>query len=397
MTSYAGKRVRFGFCHVAARDSFNNASESTGWYIDNVQILATTSFDTDGDGMPDVWETDNGLDPNNPDDALWDKDNDGCNNLCEFLNDTDPDNPDTDGDTMPDGWEVRYGLDPNVPDTNCTGDKDGDGISDCDEYRYGLDPTSIDTGQVSLEPADLTLAIGGSGQYLLLVANTTIVPEEYTLSLTGLDPSWYTLSETDFLLLAGEEKEIQVDIHLPEDCNIAGQYPFTIQSTPAGSILITTVDSTLNVVQNPLLSGITPEDGEAMGANRLVISWTSDVPGTTEVFFRLQGETQFTSATGDPGTYHSLTLDSLNWDTVYEWYVQTESLCAAATSSTRSNSIEAGVDFENAPYTFPIERDYEQVATINVRNTDNEPHAVLLTIINDNDDLIAGFRGRRQH
>jgi hypothetical protein len=45
--------------------------------------------DSDGDGMPDEWETQNGLDPNS-DDALADPDADGISNLDEYLGETDP-------------------------------------------------------------------------------------------------------------------------------------------------------------------------------------------------------------------------------------------------------------------------------------------------------------------
>ena len=42
------------------------------------------SIDKDGDGIPDGYETANGLNPNDPADALRDKDGDGQNNLAEF-------------------------------------------------------------------------------------------------------------------------------------------------------------------------------------------------------------------------------------------------------------------------------------------------------------------------
>lgn len=49
--------------------------------------------DTDGDGMPDVWENKYGLNPKDPTDANLDKDNDGFTNLQEFLAGTDPTDP----------------------------------------------------------------------------------------------------------------------------------------------------------------------------------------------------------------------------------------------------------------------------------------------------------------
>ena len=49
--------------------------------------------DSDGDGMPDGWETANGFDPNNSSDAAADADMDGASNYEEFVAGTDPRHP----------------------------------------------------------------------------------------------------------------------------------------------------------------------------------------------------------------------------------------------------------------------------------------------------------------
>jgi hypothetical protein len=73
--------------------------------IESVNSIA----DADGDQIPDGWEADHGLNPNNPADALLDTDGDGLSNLAEFQAGTDPTLADTDGDGVPDGAEIAAG------------------------------------------------------------------------------------------------------------------------------------------------------------------------------------------------------------------------------------------------------------------------------------------------
>jgi hypothetical protein len=67
--------------------------------------------DSDGDGMPDWWESKYGLNPS-ADDSGDDLDEDWLSNLAEYENATNPNTGDTDGDGLLDGLEVHYGFDP---------------------------------------------------------------------------------------------------------------------------------------------------------------------------------------------------------------------------------------------------------------------------------------------
>ncbi len=70
--------------------------------------------DTDGDGIPDVREQDNGTDPQQPDGTV-DPDHDGLPSLEEHQNGTHPRDPDTDNGGESDASEINHGRDPHDP------------------------------------------------------------------------------------------------------------------------------------------------------------------------------------------------------------------------------------------------------------------------------------------
>ena len=110
--------------------------------LSKVPIQISLIADTDGDGLPDIWEYQflgtlvQG--------ALGDPDKDGLTNLEEFQEGTDPMKPDTDNDGIPDGWEYSYGLNPNDP-LDAAFDGDGDGLKNLEEFLYGTEPNNPDT------------------------------------------------------------------------------------------------------------------------------------------------------------------------------------------------------------------------------------------------------------
>lgn len=123
--------------------------------------------DTDGDGLPDIWELANGLNTTSNDAAL-DPDGDGLTNLEEYNANGDPQvddwtgpfivastnttvdtgayplgwTADTDTDGMPDWWEAKYGL--NITSNDAAMDLDGDGIGNYNEYMLGMLPNTND-------------------------------------------------------------------------------------------------------------------------------------------------------------------------------------------------------------------------------------------------------------
>jgi hypothetical protein len=132
--------------------------EEYQWYVAYTSqcVNATTNLvspdptraDTDGDSLADGWEMIYGLNPVVSNNVNVDADCDGLNLLQEFLQGTDPNNPDTDRDGLYDGvwfatnclgaasnlFEGTYGSHPLLPDT------DFDGLDDGVEAGLGFSP-----------------------------------------------------------------------------------------------------------------------------------------------------------------------------------------------------------------------------------------------------------------
>lgn len=104
--------------------------------------------DTDGDGMPNLYEIDNGLNPN-VNDADLDKDGDGLTNLQDFQRGTRADTADTDADGFSDKVETGTGTFVSLQDTGTNpvdADTDDDGLNDGVETNSGTFVSASNTG-----------------------------------------------------------------------------------------------------------------------------------------------------------------------------------------------------------------------------------------------------------
>ena len=109
---------------------------------------------------------------------------------------------DSDGDSIPDGWESQYGLDP-FNSTDATQDADGDEISNLNEYLAGTDPlNSADY----LHIASLTTT--GANRADVMIVFKTAVGKSYRIERTDSLPAftWQTVGD---IVGTGSNAEIQ--------------------------------------------------------------------------------------------------------------------------------------------------------------------------------------------
>ena len=148
--------------------------------------------DTDSDGIPDACDTAcSGLGMSSDDDD----DGDGFNDTIDLYPLDVRYAQDSDGDGMPNAWETAYGLNPNDP-SDATSDQDNDGIEALDEFLAGTPPAG-------------SLDIDGNGQYDALTDGLLFLRDMFGLNGDSL-VNGTTASDANYTESADIESRIEL-------------------------------------------------------------------------------------------------------------------------------------------------------------------------------------------
>ena len=231
---------------------------------------------------------------------------------------------DDDGDGLPDTWEAQVGLDPTIDDSG--DDLDGDGLSNAEEYDVGTPPA---TPNVPGLPTPLSPAagatVGDATPELRILAAGDPDGDSLTYEFeVYADPSLSALLEaSEAVAQAGDEAAWAPTAPLPEDADAwwrarasdaLGDGPWTAaralhvnatNAPPPLPLIVAPDGTTVDVPSVSLLATCTPDpEGDAIG---LVFRVYADV-----LLYELQ-------AIGDGSTWRAIVPSPLLDDVDYTW------------------------------------------------------------------------------
>ncbi len=139
---------------------------------------------------------------------------------------------------------------------------------------------------LQMDNAQLNLAPGENAVVRLTLTNSGDVVDAFSITVMGLDPSWYTLSAGEVKLFPRDQSAVTLEIHPPQAGTrpLAGFYPFTVmvisrdnptaQATGQGMINLSAAGGLALDLQPRTISG-------RQGLYAITLSNASNAPRTT--------------------------------------------------------------------------------------------------------------------
>ena len=249
---------------VMFKDAAGNWS---GAFSDQIELVQ----DSDGDALPDAWEIANGLDPDNPNDAVADNDGDGLTNIEEYFNHTNPSDASDNAPVANAGADQTVAptrvtldgsasLDPNGDELIYTWSQEGGpvevAIQDASSAQASFVAVKAGTYEFALECYDgkafrrdtVTIRVENISPAVSAGSDMVIDAGEYiTLHASGTDPNEDSLSfqwsqEDGPGLSLPDMNTADIELYLDEP----GQYRFSV--TCSDGFLVSEPDEVLVTV-----------------------------------------------------------------------------------------------------------------------------------------------------
>lgn len=249
---------------------------------------------------------------------------------------------------------------------------------------------ALELARVSEPP--VPLAPGQTVDVDIVLRNNGQVELSPVLQVTGLPDRWGDLNELTLRLLPGQETQQRLRIRIPSNTT-SRDVTFTVTATASAYGLQVSAQRTLRIIAEPIITNLTPSHGATIGTTDLTIRWNTHVPASTEVLYRSAAEAEWTTVTGEPGTEHAVTLRNLRRNARYTFVVRSTNAFGTSQSEERTVTVTKGIAFGNPQMQFEARRDYDQRFIVTLRNNDNRPHRVQVSVLNAYDDAPAGFIG----
>jgi uncharacterized membrane protein len=255
-----------------------------------------------------------------------------------------------------------------------------------------LSPSPGSEFDISIMPPIITTSIGGTATFTIWIDNYGETSDIFSVNVTGLDTSWYSLEKNPVHLLTGETASVHLTVSVPEVISAVGNYSFNVfvhELLQIGK----SASAQLVVALSPIMYGLEPDNDTIISSTEILISWETSSNASSEVYMKRLGDPAYNHTVDQWGNEHFVYIYNLTRNMDYVWYACSRTAYGNVTSYERTLHVSNGISFVQDVYTFEVKRDYAQYASVSVINTDSRSHNLLLNASNPYEDLIVGFVG----